>query len=132
PPDSIEKHLIVCPQKTGHVFWHERKGVRYANTEGQALLVYYTRPCIETELQNRGVYSVVRTLREHRKLPLEQVVNTCGLSQCVNPLHWTGVPRLPKYRIDLLRGIVSVADDRPIVEPAVVRVRTFDGAVHVA
>lgn len=127
-----DAHSIPCPQNTGHIFWHERVGKRLFDSKGQALFVLRVRPCIETELNGRGVYSVVRALFEHQKKSLHDVENLCGLAQCINTNHWAGAPLLPKYRFDARSGVVRVSDGRAPDDPVVVRARDLAGVVHVA
>lgn len=81
---------------------------------------------------SRGTYSVVRTLLEHQKRPLQDVYNICGLAQCVNPLHWRAPEPIAPFKLDPARGVVHAADGSPITKDTAVRLRGLDGVVHVA
>lgn len=130
--DFIEKYVVRCPAGTAHQFWDTTAVSRRLDSRGQAVLAVKVKPTASTHMKSRGVYSVVRALLEHKKMPLKGNVNTCGLSQCVNPTHWKGpTPPVP-YKLDPERGVVHVSDGSTIRRDVAVRLRGLDGVVHVA
>lgn len=111
---------------------------RRHNQRGQALIRLRTRPTVSTLYRDSGEYCLARLLIELTQPPApprSSYVNTCGLVQCVNPVHWElhARPVTWRFELDVLAGwqLVCVRTGKPATASVVVRARGIDGIVHV-
>lgn len=139
PLEYLEKYVVKDDGQGAHWFWSDGRRNHGHNSAGHAILKWVVKPTHKTNFVSRGTYCVARLFIEYIIGPIPRfarIDNTCRLSQCVNPTHWSRVLRLPTLRLAVVPSgawdIVSVATGHGIQRPTPVRVRGLDGAVHVA
>ncbi len=89
--------IIDLPERGSHWFLREGRGRRH-NDRGHPFLTYRVKSSEASGFRTRGEYSATRVVLEHHRGPFPpgtRFKNVCGLSQCLNPVHW--LPELPPY-----------------------------------
>ena len=140
-PVYVDKFIVKSDEPGDHWFWYcgTRRNHRH-NQKGNACVTIKVKPRYQNGFKTRGEYIVARLLLERLHGPLDprlRVKNTCGLSQCVNPAHWS-VPtnvipspwRIAIYDAEPWR-LVDIASGRSPSGEVLVRVRVGND-VHLA
>ena len=115
-----------------------KKPDRRHNHRGQAFIRLRVRPTVATSYRDSGEYCLARLLIEATQPPApprSSYVNACGLTQCVNPVHWRLLvpPARWRFELDVLATwqLVRTRTGKPATDPEVVRARDRAGVVHV-
>jgi len=85
PLTTLQKYVACFTGPTGlvHWLWKEWKGIRWHDKGHQAVYRW-----------KHHTYNVARVFLEERpdrRSRLVRAVNSCGLTECVNPQHWSDV-----------------------------------------
>jgi hypothetical protein len=111
---------------------------RRHNHRGQAFIRLRTRATVATGYQDSGEYCLARLLIERTQPaapPRSSYVNTCGLDQCSNPLHWRLIVAPALWRFEqIVEGgwqLLRASTGKPSTKSVVLRARGPDGVVHV-
>lgn len=135
----VMKYTEQVPDRGNHWFWKTGRRNHGHDARGQAYVRWVLKkPTADSGYFTHGEFNVARLLITHRGGPIPpraQVVNICGLSQCINPEHWQRLLPQPKWRMrvddDGTWELVATGTARPARREVVVHLRHVDG-IHLA